>query len=168
MNKEGRLSKAVDVGGEVVGTAVTITGVALGGPLGAFAGPFASAGFKALARRVFGLEATFVNVGQDFEDRNLTPLDKRLVDAAYVAAVKALGKRLEAGEGLRDDGFFPAEDTAEFDSPAEMALAAVLTAAQGSHDRKKAERLGELFSWVAFHPEISPSHANLLRLSGSP
>ena len=43
-----------------------------------------------------------------------------------------------------------------------MALAAVLTAAQDSHDTKKAERLGELFSWIAFHPEIGPSHANFL------
>lgn len=161
-NEEKRLSKALDVGGDVFGTAVTITGVALGGPLGAFAGPFASAGFKALARRLLGLEATFANVGQDFEARNPTPLDKRLVESAYIAAVKTLGERLEAGEGLRDDGFFPAEDTAKFDSPAEMALAAVLTAAQDSHDTKKAERLGELFSWIAFHPEIGPSHANFL------
>jgi hypothetical protein len=160
--KPSRVSKGVDLSAEVFGTAVSIGGVVLGGPLGAFAGPFATAGFKALARRLLGLEATFVNVGQDFEARNLTPLHKRLVDAAYVAAVRTLGERLAAGEGLRDDGFFPAESTAEFESPAEMALAAVLTAAQESHDRKKAERLGELFSWIALHPEISSSHANLL------
>lgn len=161
-NKEERLSNAADISGDVVGTAVTLAGVAVGGPFGAFAGPFASAGFKALAHRLLGLEATFVDVGQDFEARNLTPLDKRLVDTAYVAAVETLGKRLEAGEGLRDDGFFPAEDADKFDSPAEMALAAVLAAAQNSYDTKKAERLGELFSWIAFHPEISASHANLL------
>jgi hypothetical protein len=160
--KPSKASKAVDLGAGVVGTAVTISGVALGGPLGAFAGPFATAGFKALARRFLGLEATFVNVGKDFEARALTPLNKRLVDVAYVAAVRTLGERLEGGEGLRDDGFFPAESADEFESPAEMALAAVLAAAQDSHDTKKAERLGELFSWIAMHPEIGPSHANLL------
>jgi hypothetical protein len=67
---------------------------------------------------------------------------------------------LEEGRSPREDGFFDADGD---DRPAaEEVLEGVLVKARDAYEEKKVRLLGILYGQVAFHPEISPAHANHL------
>lgn len=86
--------------------------------------------------------------------------EKERVELAFAAATKAIIDRLDDGEGVRGDGFFKAANGDPSD--AEEIFEGVLRAACEDHERRKAERLGELYSFVAFNSQKSAGHANLL------
>jgi hypothetical protein len=76
-------------------------------------------------------------------------------------------ERLRAGEGLRDDGFFDQPRTEDQRTAAEEVLEGVLSKARDAYEQRKAERIGDLYSFFAVSPDISPPHANyLLELAG--
>lgn len=76
--------------------------------------------------------------------------------------MKKIGERLEAGEGLRGDGFFNLSDRESKPSDAERILEAVVRAACETHEDRKAERLGELYAFLAFNSDITIAHASYL------
>jgi hypothetical protein len=103
----------------------------------------------------------FSDIEQEFIAQQLAPREVGRVAVAYNTAVISMMERLRAGERVRDDGFFPGAGEAR-GSFAHVALEGVLLKARDTYDQRKAERLGELYAWLAFHPEISPSHGNFL------
>jgi hypothetical protein len=87
-------------------------------------------------------------------------------ELALVSAIKAIVERLDGGEELRGGGFFNSQE--QNPSDAEEIFEGVLRAACEAHERRKAERLGELYAFIAFSPRISAGHANqLLELARS-
>jgi hypothetical protein len=149
-----------DLAVNVASTAVGMVAVGALGPFGALIAPFANAALKQLVARV-GVERVFSDVEHEFVVQQLAPRELGRVAVAYNTAVVKVMERLRSGERLRDDGFFPGDGDAN-GSPAHAALDGVLLKARDSYDQRKAERLGELYAWLAFHPEISPSHGNFL------
>ncbi|MCA1709538.1 MAG: hypothetical protein LC808_42170 [Actinobacteria bacterium] len=149
----------------VGGTASSMGAVAVLGPWAALLGPVATTALKRLFTRL-GVDRVFTDAREEFMAGQLGPREMQRVVAAYDAALRSLGDRLHAGEKLRDDGFFPGDHGAS-DSPAHQALEGVLLKARDSYEHRKAERLGELYAWLAVHPEIGPSHGNyLIELAG--
>lgn len=154
-----------EIAAGVGGTAGSIGAVAALGPWAALLGPVATTALKRLFMRL-GVDRVFADARDDFTARQLGPREFQRVVTAYDAALRSLGERLHAGEKLRDDGFFPGNQDAP-GSSAHEALEGVLLRARDSYERRKAERLGELYAWLAVHPEISPSHGNyLIELGG--
>jgi hypothetical protein len=147
---------AVNVASTAVGTVAVVTF----GPFAALIAPFANAALKQLVARL-GLERVFSDAEHEFAAQQLAPRELGRVAVAYNTAVVKVMERLRAGDRLRDDGFFPGDGDVN-GSPAHAALDGVLLKARDSYDQRKAERLGELYAWLAFHPEISPSHGNYL------
>ena len=82
---------------------------------------------------------------------------------AFKAAIDRIGANLARGDSLRDDGFF---DERRSDDPkpsdAEEILEGVLRAAVESAEQRKADRLGELYAYIASNSAITPGHANYL------
>jgi len=156
-------SKAVETGKELV-PALSGSGAAIGaavflGPPGALLGPIVSAAAKRLVERI---DRVFRSAADEFEARQLGPVERERTARTYNRAVGAIVERLRAGEGLRDDGFF--DDPREEDerTAADDVLEGVLLKARDAYEQRKAERLGDLFAFIATRPDISPSHANYL------
>ena len=142
-----------------VGAAAATGATLLVGPPGALVGPTVAVGVKDLLRR-FRVDRTFEHVGSDFAERGLSGRQQERVELAYRVAAEGIVERLEGGFGLRADGFF-LEDNEE-GPPAERVLEHALGAAQDAHEHRKAERLGELFAFVAFRADVAPGHAHRL------
>jgi hypothetical protein len=132
---------------------------ALLGPWGALIGAPTAAGLKRLFQRL-GIDKVFDDASTEFVARQLGPREGERVRIAYEAAVKSLAQRLRDGERIRNDGFFPGADGSS--EAAHQTLEGVLLKARDSHEKRKAERFGELYAWLAFNPDISASHANYL------
>ena len=154
-----------DLAADVVSTAAGVGAVFVFGPFGVLIAPFANAALKKLVARL-GVDRVFLGAEREFVAQQLAPREFGRVAVAYNTAAVKVMERLRAGERLRDDGFFP-KNEGEAGSAARAALDGVLLKARDSYDQRKAERLGELYAWLAFHPEISPSHGNfLIELAG--
>lgn len=146
-SQPARLRALIESSGQVVGN---VAGVAVGlvtGPV--FATGAGVAMGEALAR-----------VGVEFYDRVLAPRQVARAGGALGAAVMRIGERLEAGDELRDDGFFDVgpEGRAEAD---EVLEGTMMTAANAWEERK-VEPLGRLYANLAFDDSISPGWANFL------
>lgn len=161
-----RRQRRKSVGRAVVGGAPTAVGAGVGmvaAPLGPVAG-LAGSGSKATTRRFLSLvrlDRVFMTslerVGQRERER---------AELAFASATKTIVDRLDGGEVMRGDGFFNSDE--QNPSDAEEIFEGVIRAACEDHERRKAERLGELYAFVAFNPQISAGHANhLLELARS-
>ena len=143
---------------ELGGTGAGIAAASVFGPWAVVLGPMATAAIKQIFRR--GADRVFVDARSEWIARQLGPREQRRAAAAYDAAIRGLARRLDSGQELRDDGFFPDGDSDAAESPASAALEGVLVKARDAYDRYKAERLGELWAWLAVQPNIAPAHAN--------
>lgn len=164
-----RKGKALEVGAKTVsrvgGTGVGLGGAALLGPVGALLGPATSTALEELFERL-GIARLFDSVGKEFAARQLGPVQLARAEEAYTQALQRMAERLNEDEAIRDDGFF--DGPRENDRPAaEELLEGVLQAAVDAYEQRKVERLGELYAFIAFNPDITPAHANqLLELAG--
>jgi hypothetical protein len=103
------------------------------------------------------LDKLFLSALERFDQR-----ERARATAAFDKAIGGIIERLDAGDGLRGDGFFEPTESGETPSDAEQILEGVLRAASETHEARKAERLGELFTYLAFSAGIKPGHANYL------
>lgn len=144
----------------VPGTARTTAGVGgalAAGPAGALVAPMASATAIRFLRWTH-LDQMFLSTADGVAERERTRA-KLTFDTAMTGIVRLL----DAGESLRGDGFWGTRQNEDGAPPAaEQILEGVLRAACETHEHRKAERLGELFVYIASHDEISIGHANRL------
>jgi hypothetical protein len=123
----------------------------LGGPPGVFAGT--SVGFA--TREVL------LRLGDEFEQRQLGPREKRRAGAAALYwALREVEDRLEDEQEPRSDEFFSTGDTER--GRADELLEAVLTHAMHDHEERKLRHLGIMYRSLAFRNDIKPGHANSL------
>lgn len=156
---------APELAGGLAGTAAALGAVAVAGPAGALAGPITSTGVEKLLRKL-GVDRLFTEAHEEVVARRENA-ERTRAEAALGYGLVALAERLDAGERIRDDGFFdePREDDGR--TSAEELLEGVLTKARDAHEQRRAERLGRLFAWLAVNPAVTPAHANyLLELAG--
>ncbi len=148
------------MGRAAIGGAPTAAGAGVAlvtAPLGPVAG-LAGAGTTAATRRflrLVRLDRLFMTSLEQMGQR-----ERERVELAFATATGTIVDRLDRGDELRSDGFFVADDANPSDG--EEVLEGVLRAACENHERRKAERLGELFAFIAFNPQISAAHANHL------
>lgn len=147
------------VGRAVLGTAPTFSGSAVGfvtaplGPVSAVSGPAASASTRKLLAWT-GLDRVFMTALERAGDR-----ERQRVELAFIRAATAINRRLDEGQERRVDGFF---DGSTGTSDAEEIFEGVLRAACEDHEQRKAERLGELYAYLAFERDITAAHASSL------
>jgi len=151
------LRAGIDNAPGVTGSGAALGGVAAAGPAGALVGPVAAD----TARRFLHwsrLDQAFRSTAERFDER-----ERKRAQLTFDAAITGIARHLDAGEGIRDDGFFdPPESENEAPSDAEQLFEGVLRSACESHEHRKAERLGELFVYFVTSQDISPGHANRL------
>lgn len=137
----------LESGGQVVGN---VAGVAVGFLSGPVLGTGAGVAMgEALAR-----------VGVEFYDRVLASRQAARAGGALGAAVTRIGERLEAGDELRQDGFFdPGSDNR---ADADEVLEGTMLTAANSWEERKVAPLGRLYANLAFDSSISPAWANFL------
>ncbi len=138
--------RLVNAGSDLAGSGTAAAlGMLVGGPIGAFAGaaagPLLTHTLKELATRV------------------LSRREQVRVGATFAFAASAIRGRLEAGETLRDDGFFDASNVSGRPT-AEEVFEAVLLTAQREPEERKVEYLGYLLGNVSFEPVVDRSLAS--------
>ena len=148
---------------ELIESGSEIAGAATGAAVGLVAGPLGVIGGAALGA---ALGRVLKHVGAEIRQRVLGPREEIRVGAAAAFAGAAIAIALETGRQPRDDGFFETREGG--DRPAaEEILEGVLQKARDAYEERKLRLLGLLYANVAFHPEISPQHANhLIALAG--
>jgi hypothetical protein len=146
----GALPAAAGGAGALGGTAVTAGG-------GIISGPLASGTAKRFLKWTH-LDTAFDSTVERFDARQ-----RKRAELAFETAMRGIGEALDGGLELRGDGFFdPDRNGQDPPSDAEEILEGVLRAACETHEQRKAERLGLLFKFFAFHQDISIPHANHL------
>ena len=140
----------VKTGGEVAGAAVGGALGLIGGPVGVAAG----AAGGVLATRVFR------RIGAELEGRWLSPREHARVGGAFAIAASDIKSRLDAGESLREDGFLDGNDDER--SEAEEVLEGMLKAAADAYEERKLPYIANIYSSIAFRPDISAAYANTL------
>lgn len=140
----------IDGGSELAGAASGAAIGLVGGPAGAFGGAVAGV----------AITRTLKRVGADLKQRWLGPREEVRIGAASAYAGATIRTFLEAGRIPREDGFFEAQGDER--PAAEEILEGVLLKARDAYEEKKVSLLGVLYAQVAFHPEVSPAHANHL------
>tara|TARA_R110002074_G_C12549784_1_gene666485 strand:+ start:204 stop:1013 length:810 start_codon:yes stop_codon:yes gene_type:complete len=142
--KSRALHSLINRGSEIAGGAV---GGALGflaaGPLGA-AALGAGGALAAIA---------LTHVGAEIADRFLGPREKVRVGGVLALSAARIKERIDAGEKIRDDGFFDAKQ--EGRSDAEEVAENILLKAQREAEEKKLPFMATLLSNVAFDSSIS-------------
>lgn len=134
-----------DVSASAAGSAV---GFVMGGPAGAIAGGVVSS----LASKCFR------RIGEEITGRTLSPREEARVGRVYALAAADLGRRIDEGEELRDDGFFAR--TGRGRSDAEEVIEGVLLKSQSEPEEKKLPYMATLLSSVAFDKVISAEMAH--------
>ena len=150
------LTELIEVGTDIAGAAAgAALGLVAAGPGGAVLGAAAGPGLAFPLRRL----------ARELRARFLGPREQVRIGAALAYAVQEAGRRLEAGQQPRSDGFFTDADR-QGRTTAEEIVEATLRAAQGEHEERKIRYQGRLFGGIAFDPTIGRLDANhLVRLS---
>lgn len=141
------------------GSGAAMAGVALLGPPGALIGAAASVGGRKVLEAL-GVGRVFDSAAERIAERHLDQNERERVTAAYTAALKGIAEQADAG--LRNDGFFDQPRADDGRTNAEEVLENVLRRAEQAYEHRKAERLGELFAYIARHNDVTPAHANRL------
>lgn len=149
--KTDRLRSFMETGGQVVGqTAGAAVSLVTGPVLGAGVG--------------VALGEVFARVGLELYDRLLAPRQGARAAGALDVALVRVQERKEAGDRLREDGFFDAGPDGRAD--AEEVLEGTLLTAANAYEERKVPHIGRLYANLAFDPSVSAAHANfLLRLA---
>jgi hypothetical protein len=156
-----RKARAAKTGNEVVaGSAGAAAGI-LSGPFAVVVGPTVAVGTRRLLEH-FGVDRLFEDAGTQFANRTMGPRQVERLELTYRTAATKLAERLQAGGGLRNDGFFALGEGETNTPPAEEILEHLLEVALDQAEKRKAERLGELFPFFAFRADVAPGHAHRL------
>lgn len=146
------LKSAIETGSEITGS---VAGAALGllaaGPPGALggaaAGPVVTKGLRWIATEI--------------RERFTGPREEVRVGAVLTYSLAAISDRLDAGQSIRDDGFFH-EEREPGRTEAEEVAEAVVLAAQREHEERKLPYMGKLHASIAFMSAISRAEANMM------
>lgn len=157
--RKGIAKEVPALAGGLGGSGAAIAGAAAFGPPGALIGGVASVGGRKVLEAL-GVERVFDTVAERIAERHLGQDERERVATAYTAALKGIAK--QADEGLRNDGFFNQPRADDGRTNAEEVLENVLRRAQDAYEQRKAERLGELFAYIARHTDVTPAHAHRL------
>jgi len=114
-----------------------------------------------------GIDRAFNGTAEEYAKQAIGPRARDRIKIAYVRAAETIAADIEAGRLVRKDGFFDyvAADSAR--TAAEIVLTNVLQKARDDYEEKKADRLGELFAFIARRDDIRPAHGNrLVELAG--
>jgi hypothetical protein len=132
-----------------------LAGASIGAAVGLIGGPELVVGGAAA-----GVVATrvFRRVGSELHQRLLGPRHRVRVGAAFAVAADTIVSRLDAGEVLRQDGFF--EDSTQGRPASDEVLEGVLQAAGAAFEERKIPFLGKLYASVAFDSSVTRPQAN--------
>lgn len=145
------LRSFIESGGQVVGQVA-------GAALSLAAGPLVGAATGT------ALSEVLARVGRELHDRFLAPRQGARAAGALDVAWVRIDERLQAGEELRQDGFFDAGDDGRVD--AEELLEGTLVTAANAWEERKVPFIGNLYANLAFDERVTPGHAGfLLRLA---
>jgi hypothetical protein len=140
------IEAASEVTGGMAGTAL---GFVVGGPPGALGG----AAVGPLMTRSIRF------VAKELRERFLGPREEVRIGTTLTHAIETVRQRINAGEQLRDDGFFEADGGA---AEAEEIIEGVLLAAQRSYEERKVPYHGRLLAGISFDRSVSRAEANHL------
>ena len=149
------IRRLIEKGGEIAGggfsgVAGAATGLLLGGPVGALVGG-AVGSSAAVALRWLGSEMS---------SRLLGPREHQRIGYVYALAASAISKRIEAGEEVRQDGFFDLGEDGRSD--ATEVWESVLMKSQREPEELKLPYMAHLLSSLAFNSGISVNMAHQL------
>lgn len=128
-----------------------ITGATVGGALGLFGGQVGAVAGGAVGV----LTAQLLN---EIIERQFSERQKIRVAATSTFIFDGIAKRLEAGEFIRDDGFF--ENTSDDRSNAEEIFEGTLIKCAQQFQEKKIKFISKIFEKTAFDKSISEETAN--------
>lgn len=132
-----------------------------GGAAGLIAGP---PGVVAGAVTSVAVAHSLRAVGEEIEERALSPRQHARIGAVFALAAREIDNRLQEGETPRSDGFFDREGERRPDS--EELLEGVLLRAGEEYEERKLPFLSRLYAEVCFRETISSGYAHhLLRLA---
>lgn len=145
------ISLGSDIAGAATGAAI---GFLIGGPAGGIVGAALVGGAGAAVKDVLK------NVGEEISERVLGPREKVRVGGTLAICATEIRKRMDAGQKLRDDGFFT--PTTSGRSPADEVAESLLLKAQREAEERKLPYMGRLLASIAFDTSISPAMAHQL------
>jgi hypothetical protein len=147
--EEKRIKDIIELSSEITGS---LASAALGllGPLGTLAGSMGAPIFTKLLQ----------NIGTEIYDRKLSKREVVRVGAVLTYTTIKINEKINAGEKLRDDGFF--EDKVNSLSDADEITEGVLITAQREHEEIKIVYYSNLLANIAFDKTISKDFANQL------
>lgn len=144
---EDKVKSLIRKGSEIAGPAAGgAIGYLIGGPGGAALGGALGA---IIPKSIF-----------DISNRILSRREEIRVGATAAFAITKIKSRRDAGDALRNDGFFEKEEKKRAD--AEEIFEGVLLKAKNEHEEKKTKILGNIFANTAFLPGFSVGEANYL------
>jgi hypothetical protein len=150
--EQALVTRVVESGAELTGS---IGGVAIGLLAGGSGGAIAGAAAGPVIVRVI----------KDVASRILSHREQVRVGASLEYGISRIQERLDAGDRLRDDGFFSV-NTSSSRSDADEIIEGVLLAAQRSYEERKVRFLGYLIANISFEPIVDRGLANhLIKLS---
>ncbi len=141
----------IDAASEVTGgLAGAAAGFIVAGPVGAFGGAAAAPLVTRSIRYVVG----------ELRERLLGPREEIRIGTAVTHAAEEIRTRLEAGQAVREDGFF--ESGVDGRSIADEVIEGVLLSAQRTFEERKVPYHGRLLAGIAFDATVSRAEANYL------
>ena len=149
-SQENRIKEIISTGSEMAGTATgSVLGFFMGGPVGAAAG-----GATGVA-----ISKTALKVLTDVANRTLSRREEVRIGTVAAFAVEKIQLKLEAGENVRNDGFFSSPKSTER-SDAEEVFEGVLLKSKNEHEERKVKFLGNVLANIAFQDGLTIGEAN--------
>lgn len=143
---------------KLIESCVSITGGAVGGAIGFLVGgPFGAAAGGAAGNAA---GEALKHIGDEVSRRALAPREKIKVGSVLALTAASISKRIDAGETIRNDGFFEKDILGR--SGAEEFAESVLTKAQREPEERKLPYMANLLSNTSFDESISAEFAQQL------
>lgn len=147
-NKEGKTLSLVTAGSEITGNVTAaVIGLLTAGPIGAVLG----AASGPVVVRVINKICT------EIYDRQISKRQISRAGATAGFAIWQIKERLDAGDDIRNDGFF---DEKEPRSSAEEIFEGVMIKSHNEHEEKKAKYYANIFVTAAFDTRFTPESLN--------
>jgi hypothetical protein len=148
------ITKLIASGAGATGVAAGgVAGFLVGGPAGAVAGGVTGALLQD------GMKAAVGEVAE----RLTTRTERERVGSCLILAHELIAERLNAGQPLRDPGFFKRRERKaqqELRSEAEELLEGTFLAARDAYEERKVEMLARFYANAAFERNVDASHLN--------
>lgn len=145
-DRPAKRERGIDLGVDALGTAATAGLSSLDPVLGMTGGPVAR---------------TILRAAGDVLGRVLSERQRDRTMSVLETAGERVAQRMEAGEEVRDDGFFARED-GDHRADGEEVLEALLIAAGSTAQERKLRHVAAFYASLAFKPEIGADYAALL------